>query len=149
MSIFLENNYLLFKSLHIIFFTCWMAGLFYLPRLFHCHVSNFSNPAFCSFFSTMERRLLKIIMNPSLILTYTFGIFLFLTPGVSASSNPLFYLKLTCVLLLSMFHVFCVLWYRSLSKNYSPFSARTYKFLNEIPSVLFIIIVFFAIFKRF
>ena len=149
MSVFLENNYLLFKSLHIIFFTCWMAGLFYLPRLFYYHVSNFSNSEFCSVFSTMERRLLKIIMNPSLILTYTFGICLFFTPGVLSSSNPLFYVKFLCVLLLSIFHGFCILWYKSLSKHYSPFAARTYKFLNEIPSVLFIIIVFIAIFKRF
>ncbi|MBS0185674.1 MAG: CopD family protein [Proteobacteria bacterium] len=149
MADFLKNNYLLFKSLHIIFFTCWMAGLFYLPRLFYYHVSNFSNPTFCSVFSTMERRLLKIIMNPSIILTYTFGIFLFCTPGVAASSNPFFYIKFICVLFLSLFHFFCIQWYRSLSKNYSPFAAKTYKFLNEIPSVLFIIIVFIAIFKRF
>lgn len=149
MRVFLQNYYLLFKAGHIIFFICWMAGLFYLPRLFYYHASHLSDPKMSSVFSTMERRLLKIIMNPSQILTYVFGLLLLFTAGNFSSLGGWFHVKFTCVLLLSFFHGLCSRWHRQLSNNISPYPENTYRFLNEIPGILLIIIVFMVVFKPF
>lgn len=145
----LSAYYLWFKSFHIFFLIAWMAGIFYLPRLFYYHALNLSDSKISSLFSLMESRLLKIIMNPAQILTYIFGILLILTPGILSSPNGWFHLKILLVLSLSAFHGFCVHIKRQLSKNYSPLSPNTYRMINEIPTFLLIAIILLVVFKPF
>ena len=131
------------KALHIIFFTTWIEGLFYLPRLFvyHCQVKAKTHEY--KRFVIMEKKLLKYIMNPSFILTWIIGIILVINiePAVWLS------IKIICIVLMSAFHMYCAKIRRIFENNNNNKSENFYRYINEVPTVLFILIVFLAIFK--
>ncbi len=128
-------------ALHIICFTAWMAGLFYLPRLYvyHCQVTPGS--AESERFKVMERRLLKQIINPAMIATWTLGILLILTPGAVDWTAAWWWIKLVCVLLMSGFHGACSKWRRNFLNDANVKPERFYRIANEVPTVLFVVIV--------
>jgi len=128
-------------AFHIISFTAWMAGLFYLPRLYvyHCQVAPGS--AESARFKVMERRLLKQITLPAMIATWVFGILLVLTPGAVDWGAAWWWTKLTCVVLMSGFHGACSKWRKNFLTDSNTKPERFYRIANEVPTVLFVVIV--------
>jgi putative membrane protein len=138
--------YEIIKVLHIISVICWFAGLFYLPRLFVYHVNCHDNST--DMLKTMERKLFNYIMKPSLIATWIFGVWLlYLTP--EWYSDGWIHLKLICVIILSTYHYKCGKFVKVFEKNKNTKAEKYYRYFNEIPSVLLIIIVFLVVLKPF
>ena len=138
--------YLLYtKSFHVMAVIAWMAGLFYLPRLYvyHCEVERGS--ASSERFKVMERRLLKQITTPAMIATWTLGILLVLTPGAVDWGATWWYVKLTGVVLMSGFHGAMSKWRRDFLEDRNVRPQRFYRIANEVPTVLMAIIVIMAI----
>ncbi len=135
--------YKIAKTLHIIFFTTWMAGLFYLPRLFvyHCQVKTKTEEY--KRFVTMERKLLKYIMNPSFIITWIIGIILVLNIEPALWLN----IKIICIVLMSSFHMYCAKIRKQFENNNNKKGEKFFRYINEVPTILFIVIVFLAVFK--
>ncbi len=132
-------------SCHIISFTAWMAGLFYLPRLFVYHSDVLKESETAQIFSKMEYRLLKFIMNPAMLLTWIFGILLLLQ-----LENLLMWwilIKLIGVCALTIFHIYLGKCRKKFLMGVNQQSSRFYRKINEIPTILLIIIVFLVIFK--
>ena len=141
------NLYLLFKSLHLIAVISWMAGLLYLPRIFVYHVENFEKKQTTEVFEIMEKRLFNYIMRPAMVLSWLLGIILILIIGIETFSFLWLQIKLILVFLLSIYNEYlgkCVKLLK-LGENKKP--AIFYRIINEIPTVLLIIIVFIVIFK--
>jgi putative membrane protein len=128
-------------ALHIISFTAWMAGVFYLPRLFvyHCQVAPGSLES--ARFKVMERRLLKQIIVPSMIVTWVFGILLILTPGAVNWHAAWWWTKFVSVILMSGFTGACSKWRRNFLNDANVKPERFYRIANEVPTVLFVVIV--------
>jgi len=137
------------KSLHVISVIAWMAGLFYLPRLYiyHCDIQRGSVEG--ERFKVMERRLLKQIMNPAMIATWLFGILLVLTPGAVDWAAGWWHVKMLMVIFMSGFHGACSKWRRDFLDDRNNKSQRFYRYANEVPTVLMIIIVFMVIAQPF
>ncbi len=133
------------KSLHVISVISWMAGLFYLPRLFiyHCDVARGS--AESERFKVMEYRLYKQIMTPAMIASWLFGILMVLTPGAVDWTAPWWHIKLLSVILMSGFQGACSKWRKLFLEDRNTKTHRFYRFANEVPTVLMIIIVFMVI----
>ncbi len=141
------NLYLLFKSLHLIAVISWMAGLLYLPRIFVYHVENFKKKQTTEVFEIMEKRLFNYIMRPAMVLSWLIGIILILIIGIENFSFLWLQIKLILVFLLSIYNEYlgkCVKLLK-LGENKKP--AIFYRIINEIPTVLLILIVFIVIFK--
>ena len=139
------NYYNLVKFLHIVFFTTWMAGLFYLPRLYVYHSGTKRNSPEYKIFITMENKLMKYIMNPSMIFTWLFGILLVLHLDIY---NQLWLnLKFVLVFLMSVFHMYCAKIRKSFERNINKKDAKFYRWINEVPTILFLLIVFLVVFK--
>jgi len=128
-------------AFHIMSFTAWMAGLFYLPRLYvyHCQVKPGSEES--ARFKVMERRLLKQITTPAMIATWVFGILLVLTPGAVDWHAAWWWTKLTGVILMSGFHGACSKWRKNFLNDANTKPERFYRIANEVPTILFVIIV--------
>ena len=141
------NSYLLFKSLHLIVVISWMAGLLYLPRIFVYHVENIEKKQALEIFEIMEKRLYFYIMRPAMILTWLFGIILVYLNGVEIFSELWMQLKLILVILLSIFHEYLGKCIYSLKNNTNSRSAKYFRIINEIPTIIFILVVFIVIFK--
>ena len=139
--------YLWLKALHVIAMVAWMAGLLYLPRLFvyHCEVRHGSVQA--ELFQAMERRLLRGIMNPALIVTYGAGVTLALAQP--SLIQGWLHAKLGLVLVLTIMHMLFGAWRRDFAAGRNKRSARFYRFANEIPAVLMVCIVILVIVKPF
>lgn len=142
------DSYLTLKSLHLLGMIGWMAGLLYLPRLFIYHLEFDVGTKAYETFCTMERRLLKIIMLPMIILTFTCGILLAFQ--IHAWSAPWFHMKLMFVLILAAFHGYLSRIAKNYAKGIRPhLSKNQLRLLNEIPFVLAIFIVFLVVWKLF
>jgi protoporphyrinogen IX oxidase len=141
------TSYLLFKSLHLISVVAWMAGLLYLPRIFVYHVENNEKKQITKIFEVMERRLYFYIMRPAMILTWLFGIILIYLNGVEIFSQLWIQLKFILVILLSVFHEFLGRCLYSLKNDTNKKSAKYFRIINEIPTIILILIVFIVIFK--
>ena len=139
--------YLLFKSLHIISFVAWMAGLLYLPRLFVYHSEEKNNSYTYEKFLTMERRLLKFIMMPSMIATWVFGVSLYLINIENIAFSFWFSAKLFLVIALSAYHGYISVCRKKFMTNSNKSSPRFYRIINEVPTIILILIVFLAVFK--
>ena len=137
--------YTYLKTFHIIFFTTWMAGLFYLPRLFVYHASAKKNSSEYNTFVTMEKKLFLFIMNPSMIITWIIGIGLIHISEYS-NSNWLI-LKIFLVFLMSSFHMYCARIRKQFASKLNTRNEKFYRLINEIPTILLILIVFVVIFK--
>ena len=142
----MSNFYLIIKSLHIISFTAWMAGMFYLPRIYVYHSEKNIDKNTYNKFLIMERKLIKIIMNPALILTWLLGILLILSNNYPSLELWLV-LKLIFVFFMSGAHGFFSYCYKLFLNNKNNHSPKFYRYINEIPTILFIIIVFLVILK--
>jgi len=140
------NSYLLFKSLHLIAVISWMAGLLYLPRIFVYHSEN-SNEIVVSVFKTMERKLFYYIMMPAMVLSWLFGLILISLIGFENLGNLWLQLKLVFVILLTIYHFYLGSLLNKFSLDQNQKSSKFYRYINEIPTILLIFIIFIVIFK--
>lgn len=146
---FLSDWYLVIKALHVISIIAWMAGLFYLPRLFVYHAEQVQTGSRTDvMFQTMERRLIRAIMNPAMIAAWIFGLALVFTPGVVDWSAPWSWAKAGSVLTMTWFHHWLSRRRKEFASGQNTRSGRTYRMMNEVPTVLMVIIVF-AVITRF
>ena len=141
------NYYLLFKSLHLIAVISWMAGLLYLPRIFVYHAENNTEKKASEIFKIMERRLMFYIMTPAMILSWFFGIFLILINEISITLNLWVQTKLFLVVLLTIYHLFLGYYLRKFALDQNKKSAKFFRIINEIPTILVILIIFVIIYK--
>jgi len=141
--------YLWTKAFHLMAVMAWMAGLFYLPRLYvyHCDVPT-GGPESARFM-TMERLLLRAIMNPAMIATWIFGLLLVLTPGAVDWSAGWWHVKLLSVLLMTGFHMHLAKARREFAEEKRLRNQRYWRILNEVPTILMIAIVVMVIVKPF
>jgi len=137
------------KAFHVISMVAWMAGMFYLPRLFvyHCDVQRGS--AESERFKVMEYRLLRQIINPAMVMTWLFGAVLVLTPGVIDWSEGWWWVKLASVLLMSGFHGAMSKWRRLFMEDRNTRPQRFYRIANEVPTLLLMVIVIMVIVRPF
>lgn len=142
------NYYDLYKSLHIIAVISWMAGLLYLPRLYVYHADAEKGSELSETLKIMERRLLRIIMNPAMILAFVFG-------GLMVWENPEIFkqgwmhAKVTLVVLMVGFHGMLAGWRKKFVKDGNTHSGKFYRRVNEVPTLLMIIIVILVVMKPF
>jgi putative membrane protein len=149
MSEFLVGSYPWFKAIHIIAVMSWMAGLLYLPRLFVYHVEVELNSTEDRRFQIMERRLLRAIMNPAMVVSYIFGILLILTPGIVDWSSGWIWLKILAILVLTGCHHAMGKWRKDLAEGTNRKSQRYFRVANEVPTISMIIIVIMVVVKPF
>lgn len=145
---FVAAHYLAIKALHIIAVISWMAGLLYLPRLFAYHSDAVTGSVQSETFKTMERRLLRGIMNPALVVAFITGSFLIAATGFPATDLWV-WLKAGAVAGLVGVHMLLAGWRRIFEADANTRSARFYKIINEIPTVMMIVIVFMVVTKPF
>ena len=141
------NSYLLFKSLHLISVISWMAGLLYLPRIFVYHVENLKDKNTSLIFKTMERKLYFYIMTPAMILTWIFGLILISSLGLEVLSATWIKLKLLFVILLTIYHFYLSKLLIDFRLEQNTKSSKFFRIINEVPTILLILIVFIVVFK--
>ena len=141
------NLYLIIKSLHLIATVSWMAGLLYLPRIFVYHVENYEKKETTKIFEIMEMRLYNYIMRPAMLFSWIFGIVLIYLNGLDVLSNLWMQIKLLLVIFLSGYHEFLGKCLIRLKNNTNTKTAKFYRYINEVPTVLLILIVFVVIIK--
>ena len=141
------NSYLLFKSLHLIAVISWMAGLLYLPRIFVYHSENMNREEICTVFKTMERKLYNYIMTPAMFLSWLFGLILVSQVGFETIGTKWLQIKLILVTFLSVYHFYLGSILLSFNNDNNTKSSKFFRWLNEFPTLLLIIIVFIVIFK--
>ena len=140
------NSYLLFKSIHLIAIVSWMAGLLYLPRIFVYHSEN-NNEIVTSVFKTMERKLFYYIMTPAMVLSWLFGLLLISKVGFDQLGALWLQLKLIFVVTLTFYHFYLGALLNKFKYDENNKSSKFYRFINEIPTLLLIFIIFVVIFK--
>ena len=150
MTDFLTSVYPWAKSLHVISVIAWMAGLFYLPRLFVYHTEDCDRGSDRDrLFQTMERGLLRAIMNPAMIATWVFGLMLVFTPGIVDWSAVWPWTKAVSVLGMTWFHH----WIETRRKDFVAGSntrtGRTFRKMNELPTLFLVVIVVSVIARPF
>jgi putative membrane protein len=147
----LQDFYPWTKSLHVISVIAWMAGLFYLPRLFVYHVERVSGMGADTedLFRTMEVRLLRAIMNPAMIATWVFGLALVFTPGVVDWSALWPWTKAAAVLAMTWFHHWLGRRRKEFVAGTNSRTGRQYRIMNEVPTLLLIVIVVSVIARPF
>ena len=149
MTDLLASAYPWLKTLHVLSFTAWMAGLFYLPRLFVYHVETAQDrPERAELFQIMERRLLKAIMTPAMLSTWIFGLLLIGTGAVDWSAAwP--WVKAAAVLGMTWFHTWCSGQRKLLAAGGFDRTGRYYRLMNEVPTLLLIVIVVSVVARPF
>ena len=141
------NSYLVLKSLHLIAVISWMAGLLYLPRIFVYHVENYEKKEITDVFEVMEKRLYNFIMRPAMLLSWLFGIILVYLIGLDVLNNLWMQIKLILVIILSGYHEYLGKCLISLKNKTNTKTARFYRYINEVPTILLILIIFIVIIK--
>ena len=141
------NYYLLFKSLHLISVISWMAGLLYLPRIFVYHAENNDDRKLSDVFKVMEKKLYFYIMTPAMILSWIFGLLLIHSIGFQQLGQTWMILKIIFVILLSLYHLYLGKTLNQFKFDQNTHSHKFYRLINEIPTILLILIVFVVIFK--
>ena len=137
------------KALHIMAFTAWMAGMFYLPRLLVYHAGAAKGSDTSETFKVMERRLLRYIATPAMIASWVLGLWLAFSGVVDWSQDGWFHAKLALVLALSAFHGFCAVWTRDFALDRNTRSVRFFRIANEVPTILMIFIVILVVVRPF
>ena len=141
------NFYLLFKSLHLVSVISWMAGLLYLPRIFVYHAQNSSEKKTSEIFKTMERKLFFYIMTPAMILSWIFGVILIYSIGFQQIGQTWMILKIIFVTILTFYHFYLGKILVRFKIDQNEYSHKFYRLINEIPTLLLILIVFVVVFK--
>ena len=148
MTMVLADFYPWVKAIHVIAVVAWMAGLFYLPRLYVYHVEKArTGGEIDALFQVMERRLLKAIMNPAMIATWVFGLALVMTPGIVDWSMVWPWVKAASVCGMTWFHIWLGIRRKDFVTGQNVITGRTYRLMNEVPTLLLIIIVTSVIVK--
>ncbi|MDC0737741.1 protoporphyrinogen oxidase HemJ [Cognatishimia sp. SS12] len=148
MTNFLSDYYLWIKALHIMAVISWMAGLFYLPRLFVYHVER-AQPGdqLDQTFQVMEFKLLKVIMGPASVATWLFGLLLMLTPGIVDWGAVWPYTKAVGVIAMTGFHHWLMACRKSFEQGDNQLTGRQYRMMNEVPTLLMALIVLSVVVK--
>jgi putative membrane protein len=144
----MENYYFWFKVLHIFFVISWMCGILYLPRIYAYHTQVKHASEADLIFRTMERKLLRIIMNPSMAMSYLFGTINAHIYGFEAL-GVWFHIKLGVVLLISAFHGFLAKCRKDFECGRNKRSQTFYRAINEIPALLMFIAITMVVIKPF
>ena len=139
--------YLTLKALHLISVISWMAGLLYLPRIFVYHTENIDQKETSKIFKVMERRLFNYIMMPAMILTWIFGILLIGSLGINVLQELWFIMKGILVLLLTHYHFYLGKCVRLFANEQNTKTSKFFRIINEVPTILLILIVFVVVFK--
>ncbi len=140
------NFYLLYKSLHLVAVISWMAGLLYLPRIYVYHAEA-KHDTQKEIFKVMERKLYNYIMMPAMILSFLFGFLLIHSLGFLVFAELWMQIKTICLLILTYYHFYLGKHLRLFASNTNIKSPKFFRIINEIPTVLLIIIVFVVVFK--
>tara|TARA_X000000368_G_scaffold112221_1_gene87438 strand:+ start:977 stop:1411 length:435 start_codon:yes stop_codon:yes gene_type:complete len=141
------NLYLIIKSLHLIAVISWMAGLLYLPRIFVYHVENYEKNQATDIFEIMEKRLYIYIMRPAMLFSWIFGIILIYLNGLDVLINLWMQIKIALVIILSGYHEYLGKCLINLKNRTNTKTAKFYRYINEVPTILLILIVFVVIIK--
>ncbi len=144
-------SYELVKAIHIIAMTAWMAGMFYLPRLFAYHAAEPVGSPTSETFKIMERRLLRAIINPAMILTWICGVWMAIQADLftNPQGNGWFHVKFSLVIVMQLLHAFFSRTRKQFARDERPRSPRFYKIINEAVTVVFIGIVLLVVLKPF
>ena len=140
------NFYLLFGSLHLIAVISWMAGLLYLPRIFVYH-SEANHDSQKQVFKTMERKLYNYIMMPAMLLSWLFGILLIYSLGFNIFKEFWMQIKIVSVLILTHYHFILGRYLQDFATDSNRKSSRFYRIINEVPTIILIVVVFVVVFK--
>jgi len=141
------NSYLLFKSLHLIVVISWMAGLLYLPRIFVYHVENINDQNSLNIFKIMEKKLYFYIMMPAMILSWIFGLILIFILGFDVLLVTWIQFKLIFIVLLTFYHFYLGQCLNNFAFEQNNKTSKFFRIINEIPTILLILIVFIVVFK--
>ena len=141
------NAYLAFKALHLIAVISWMAGLLYLPRIFVYHAETKENIGQSETFKLMEKRLYFYIMNPAMILSWIFGILLIHSQGIISLGLLWMKIKLGLVTILTAYHFYLLAVLKDFQVDNNTKSSKFFRVINEVPTILLIIIIFVVVFK--
>ena len=141
------NAYLTFKALHLIAVISWMAGLLYLPRIFVYHSETKKNIEQSETFKLMEKRLYFYIMNPAMILSWIFGILLIHSQGLVSLTFLWMKMKIGLVIILTAYHFYLLILLKDFQIDNSLKSSKFFRIINEVPTILLIIIIFVVVFK--
>ena len=144
---FLGAAYLWVKALHVVGMIAWMAAMLYLPRLFIYHCDAPAGSEQSETFKVMERRLTRAILNPAMAATWILGLLLML--HLEAWTEAWLHVKFTALLGMQGLHVACSRWREDFAKDANRHGPRFYRVMNEIPTVLLILIVVMAVVKPF
>ena len=138
------------KAGHIISVISWMAGIFYLPRLFVHHSEKVEVPSQTDrLFSMMESKLLKVIMTPAMLATWGFGLSLAVIPGVLDWSDIWPWVKLISIIAMTWFHFWLAKRQRDFELGDNQLTGKTYRIMNEVPTVLLLVIVIMVVVRPF
>ena len=140
------NLYLLFKSLHLVAVISWMAGLLYLPRIFVYH-SEANHESQKDVFKTMERKLYNYIMMPAMLLSWLFGVLLIHSLGFAVFSDLWMQIKTIAVVILTYYHFLLGKYLNDFAINENKKSSKFYRIINEVPTIILIVVVFVVVFK--
>lgn len=146
---FSADTYLWIKAFHIIAVISWMAGLLYLPRLFVYHCAVESGSAESETFKVMERRLLRAIMNPAMVVSLLLGLIMAIELGPSVWVEVWFIIKIICLIGLLIMHMLMGKWRKGFQMDSNSHSSKFYRYMNEAPTLLMIIIVLMVVVKPF
>jgi putative membrane protein len=142
----MDYNYV--KAFHVIAIIAWMAGMLYLPRLYVYHVGAAAGSELSETLKLMEHRLLRFIVNPAMIISWLLGLILIFGYGViDLRTAGWLHVKLTAVVLLTVLHILLARWRKDFAADRNTRSAGFYRVINEVPTVLLIIIVIMAVVK--
>jgi protoporphyrinogen IX oxidase len=145
-------TYLWFKAFHLVGIVAWFAGMFYLPRLFVYHAEANEQPEAVRTilqqqYQIMEKRLYRIIMTPAMVLTFAMGVGMLIT-APDLLKDPWLHIKLGLVLVLAAYHGFCARLMKEMAAGRFRFTGQQFRWFNEFPTVLFVIVVLLAVFKN-
>ena len=140
------NLYLLFKSLHLVAVISWMAGLLYLPRIFVYH-SEASHESQKDVFKTMERKLYNYIMMPAMLLSWLFGVLLIHSLGFAVFTELWMQIKTVLVIILTYYHFLLGKYLSDFAIDSNKKTSRFFRIINEVPTIILIVVVFVVVFK--
>lgn len=144
----MEDYFLWYKAIHVIAVISWMAAMFYMPRLFVYHSNPNISPQMDETFKLMEKRLLRIIMTPSMIITYIFGLLVAYIYGFAAL-GLWFHIKMLAVLALTILHGMQAKWVKDFANGRNKHSEKFYRIINEVPVIFMVVAVIMVVVKPF